>query len=221
MMDKRFLFVLICFIGTVSIRVFVHILREEPHAFTLRGGVGGRCIGNLHAIHDEKLWRIVHDSMKVLNHTGASVHFGTLLHFYRECALPGDTSDVDFAIPYREITDSLIKRFTEHGFKLDRTLGRMGAPGFEMSVMHPVGMRVDLFGIVDEEYYSWCPLWVQAEAPYKCRFPPSHLGTLEVAQGLRVPVREPVEPILAALYGLQWRERIKTKRWNWKNPVCT
>lgn len=178
------------------------------------------CLGDSNVDIPQKLWTVYKDSKDLLAGTDAAAHFGTLLQFYRDCRLSPDSNDIDFALPYEQITVSLVDKFTRFGYKVEHRFGEMGTPGFEISVRHPDGVKVDLFGQVVEPYYSWCPLWVSGKLRH-CRYPTSQLGTLVIAGGEEVRVRKPIEPILASIYGQQWREPIPTKRWNWVNPVCT
>lgn len=179
------------------------------------------CIGNIdNSVINDKLMKIITDTEELLSGTDAAVHFGTLLHFYRECTLLPDTNDIDFALPYYQITNELINKFKLAGYTVKHNFGVIGTPGFEIAVVHPLGVKVDLFGQVTEQYYSWCPLWVNNKLRH-CRYPTSTIGKLSIGNGKFVTVRQPIEPILSSIYGQQWREPVPTKRWNWVNPVCT
>lgn len=214
-----FLYVVICCL------VYLHFLMRKSQTLSsssLRKEQQYiKCIGDISNTNvDKRLITVLKDTEKLLIDTEAAVHFGTLLHFYRDCTLLPDTNDIDFALPYFQITDELLTKFKDNGYKLKHTFGEIGMPGYEIAVVHPLGVKVDLFGQVHEEYYSWCPLWVNNKLRH-CRYPKSTIDNLRVADNILIKVRQPIEPILASIYGQQWREHVPTRNWNWINPVCT
>lgn len=173
---------------------------------------------------NKNFMKVIEDTSNILEEleTDYSVFFGTLLHFYRSCALPKDTGDIDFILPYKQITQELINTFKNNGYKLLYTFGQSNQPGFEVSFIHPSKIKVDIFGEVEYTHYNWSPLWVQGKL-HKCRYPKTYVKDLyiSIARKLKIKVREPIEGILSSLYGHEWREPIETKKWNWINPRCT
>jgi hypothetical protein len=179
------------------------------------------CIGNKNRLDvNNKLMKVVKDTSNVLKGIDYSVYAGTLLHLYRDCALAKDTNDIDFVVPYMQINVELVNKFKDNGFKVKHTFGDMGVPGFEMAFIHPSGIKVDVFGEVEELNYSWTPLWVGGKLR-KCRFPTTTPIKLNVALGESYMIKNNPEGLLSNLYGLQWREPVPTKNWNWVNPYCT
>jgi hypothetical protein len=198
--------VILCFMFLLTRRPGSSSPQSRPH-----------CVGRTNT--PLKFVETINDAKRVLEGTAWSVHFGSLLQLYRDCSLASDTNDIDFIVPYEEITVDLIAKFTQRGWTKLRDFGKMGTPGFETSFRHSNGVKVDLFGQASDIHSDWAPLWVNGKLK-RCRYRHSSIETLRIDHNLEVNVRAPVEPILEQIYGLAWREKIRTKNWNWVNPRC-
>lgn len=165
----------------------------------------------------------VHKELDIFNVTNF-IHFGTLLHIYRDCALKSDSSDVDFLVPISEMGNVINVMDKDPLFHRKHTFGKLGHHGFEVSYKHNLyKTKVDFFSINTEYNYTWSPLWVNNKLK-KCQIPltTGHRGWVVDKRLHSFPVIDiDINSLLEAQYGEDWNIPIPSKSWNWINPRCT
>ena len=129
------------------------------------------------------------------------------------------TSDLDFSVPLSWWTrNNNSKIFSdillEKGFKKKRTFGEPDKFGYEERWTKD-SVDVDIFSSVVRDGVHSTGLWVEEEL-YRCSYPLTGVREVTVPMwgGRKVRLQSPMEPVLVAMFGPNWRQPDNNWRWN-------
>ena len=138
------------------------------------------------------------------------------LNIFRHCSV--GTSDLDFSVDLSWWTSNnskvLSDMLVEKDYKKLRTFGKPDSFGYEESWVKDT-VKVDIFSSVVQAGVHSIGQWVEGKL-YSCSYPLAGVQevTVPVWEGRKVRLPSPVEPVLVAMYGPNWRHPVTEWRWD-------
>ena len=212
--------------GIISLMITIILLWANLYRYNNRNSSDIFCMDyNEYSTRQRntKMFNVLDSAVALLeyNNYKYSVVSGTMLHLYRNCTLLHDTPDVDISVPLVDLDERLLAHFYANGWKKLRSFGKQYQDGYEVTLKHVNGEKLDLYGETTYENFSWISVWHNKKDVHMCAFEtPTKWYRLYINKNKSYMVHGKPETFFKNVYGLNWRKPVPSSNFNWRNPFC-